>query len=72
MHHASLLSPAPTTYKMAPPQPTSTAETISPHDLHALLTNESKVAGRDYVVVDVRRTDIDVSHRRKTTALLHG
>jgi hypothetical protein len=42
------------------PAPKAQPRSITPADLKAL-QEASKVAGVDYVVVDVRRTDIDVS-----------
>lgn len=42
------------------PPPTSVAVGFSVAQLKALLDDPDKVAGRDYLVVDVRRTDMDV------------
>jgi hypothetical protein len=42
------------------PQPVSKPDRISVEELHALVGDESKVAGKDFVVVDVRRSDIEV------------
>lgn len=46
------------------PPPQTAVDSFTVADLHALTTDNSKVAGRDYLVVDVRRTDIDVSAAR--------
>ena len=42
------------------PTPTSTPARISVEDVHAMMADQVKVAGRDFVIVDVRRNDIEV------------
>lgn len=43
------------------PQPKAQVARISVQDLHDKRANKSLQSGKDFVVVDVRRTDIDVS-----------
>jgi hypothetical protein len=43
------------------PTPTANPADISVSELRALMDDPGLVAGRDYIVVDVRRTDLDVS-----------
>jgi len=43
------------------PEPKSTPRSITDQDLASLLTDLNKKAGRDYLIVDVRRTDFQVS-----------
>lgn len=54
LHHLTIHS------NMSPPQPHATADLITPQQLQELFMDDTKLAGRDYLVVDVRRTDIDV------------
>jgi hypothetical protein len=42
------------------PQPVSRPKNITAEELKALITKEGAVSGRDYIVVDVRRTDFEV------------
>lgn len=44
------------------PNPQSTPQTIAPEDLAALLRENSAGVGKDFLVIDVRRTDFEVSH----------
>ncbi len=43
------------------PTPRSTPRTMTNEEVFALLTNPEKKAGKDYLIVDVRRTDFGVS-----------
>ena len=45
------------------PPPKATVPRLDVEELAALMASD-KVAGRDYVVVDVRRTDLEVCHTR--------
>ena len=42
------------------PTPKSELRSLSPDEVASMMQDEQKVAGRDYVVVDVRRTDFAV------------
>lgn len=44
------------------PNPNSTAGSISREELLQLLRDDSKVPGRDFLSIDVRRTDFEVVH----------
>ncbi|PVG04094.1 Rhodanese-like protein [Serendipita vermifera] len=41
------------------PEPVSKPKHITPEELKAIITKEGAVSGRDYIVVDVRRTDFE-------------
>ena len=43
-----------------PPPPHSKARTMSHEEVAALIKNPEKSPGKDYIVVDVRRTDFEV------------
>jgi hypothetical protein len=42
------------------PTPKSNPRSITDHDVATLIVDPNKKAGRDYIVVDVRRTDFEV------------
>lgn len=42
------------------PAPRSVAEHMAPEDFLQLLQNDTKLAGRDYLAVDLRRMDHEV------------
>lgn len=64
MTRASSSAAAASSSAQPPPQPDNIAETITPAELVALIKDEGKVAGKDYLIVDVRRTEFDVSTER--------
>jgi hypothetical protein len=43
------------------PSPQSIPNGMSVQELHGLTTEEGQKAGQDYIVIDVRRADMDVS-----------
>ena len=43
-----------------PPPPHSKARTMTHEEVAALIKNPEKSPGKDYIVVDVRRTDFEV------------
>ena len=48
-----------------PAQPELTAGLITPKQLHELVQDATKIAGKDYLLVDVMRTDVDVGFTSK-------
>jgi hypothetical protein len=44
----------------APPQPHSKARTMTHEEVAAIMKDPEKKPGKDYIVVDVRRTDFEV------------
>ena len=53
------------------PSPKAELRSISPDELVKLISDPSKVAGKDYLVVDVRRTDFAVPSPTLPPAILH-
>lgn len=43
-------------------EPHSTPRSVTDEEVATLVSDPSKIAGKDYLVVDVRRTDFGVSH----------
>lgn len=48
------------------PKPNTALRLLNPFQLHELMLDSTKKAGIDYLIVDVRRTDIDVRIFQKT------
>ena len=42
------------------PSPQATVRVLQPEEVAALIEDQSKVAGKDYIVIDVRRNDFTV------------
>lgn len=51
------------------PEPRSSPRSMTDVEVAALITNPAKSAGKDYIVIDVRRTDFGVSTLSKPLIL---